>query len=41
MMEKLIKDPLTLKRWRTFKSRKVSWIALWFFCLSPFSQPHG
>ena len=30
-MENLIKDPLTLKRWRTFKSRKVSWIALWFF----------
>lgn len=31
MIEKLIKDPLTLKRWRTFKSRKVSWIALWLF----------
>ena len=31
MIEKLIKNPLTLKRWRIFKSRKRSWIAFWIF----------
>ena len=31
MMEKLIKNPLTLKRWRIFKSRKSSWISCWVF----------
>ncbi|MCY4321616.1 MAG: ABC transporter permease subunit [Bdellovibrionaceae bacterium] len=31
MIEKLIKNPLTLKRWRIFKSRKTSWVSLWFF----------
>ena len=31
MIEKLIKNPLTLKRWRIFKSRKTSWISLWLF----------
>lgn len=32
MIEKwIIKDPLTLKRWRIFKSRKTSWYSLWLF----------
>ena len=31
MIEKLIKNPLALKRWRIFKSRKTSWISLWLF----------
>lgn len=31
MIEKWIKNPLTLKRWRIFKSRKVSWISFWIF----------
>ena len=31
MIEKLIKNPLTLKRWRIFKSRKASWISLCLF----------
>lgn len=31
MIEKLIKNPLTLKRWRIFKSRKTSWISFWLF----------
>ena len=31
MIESLIKNPLTLKRWRIFKSRKTSWISLWLF----------
>ena len=31
MIEKLIKNPLTLKRWRIFKSRKTSWVSLWLF----------
>ncbi len=31
MIEKWIKNPLTLKRWRIFKSRKISWISCWLF----------
>ncbi|MBC6415149.1 MAG: ABC transporter permease subunit [Bdellovibrionales bacterium] len=31
MIEKFIKNPLTLKRWKLFKSRKTSWISLWVF----------
>ena len=31
MIERLIKNPLTLKRWRIFKSRKTSWISFWLF----------
>ena len=31
MIEKWIKNPLTLKRWQIFKSRKLSWISLWLF----------
>ncbi|MCZ0932173.1 MAG: ABC transporter permease subunit [Oligoflexia bacterium] len=31
MIEKLIKNPLTLKRWGIFKSRRASWISLWLF----------
>ena len=31
MIEKSIKNPLTLKRWRIFKSRRLSWISCWFF----------
>lgn len=31
MIEKLIKNPLTLKRWRIFKSRKTGWISFWVF----------
>lgn len=31
MIEKLIKNPLTLKRWKIFKSRKISWLSFWFF----------
>ncbi|MDE0092157.1 MAG: ABC transporter permease subunit [Oligoflexia bacterium] len=31
MIEKLTKNPLTLKRWKVFKSRRASWISLWFF----------
>ena len=31
MIEKFIQNPLTLKRWKIFKSRKVSWISLWLF----------
>ena len=29
MIESYIKNPLTLKRWRIFKSRKASWISCW------------
>ena len=31
MIERWIKNPLTLKKWRIFKSRKSAWISLWFF----------
>ncbi len=31
MIERWIKSPLTLKRWRIFKSRKISWASLWLF----------
>ncbi len=31
MIEKMIKNPLTLRRWKIFKSRKTSWIASWTF----------
>lgn len=31
MIEKLITNPLSLKRWRIFKSRKISWISFWLF----------
>ncbi len=31
MIGKMLKDPLSQKRWKVFKSRKTSWIALWFF----------
>ena len=31
MIERFIKNSLTLKRWRIFKSRKLSWISLWVF----------
>ena len=31
MIERWIKNPLTLKRWRIFKSRKISWISSWLF----------
>ena len=31
MIERLIKNPLTLKRWRIFKSRKASWFSFWLF----------
>ena len=31
MIEKRIKNPLTLKRWKIFKSRKLSWISCWVF----------
>ncbi len=31
MIEKITKNPLTLKRWRIFKSRKISWVASWVF----------
>ena len=31
MIELFIKNPLNLKRWRIFKSRKTSWISLWLF----------
>lgn len=30
-MTQWIQNPLTLKRWKIFKSRKVSWISLWLF----------
>lgn len=33
MIEKLIKNPLALKRWKIFKSRKTSWISFWLFLL--------
>ena len=29
MIEKLIKNDLTLKRWRSFKTRRLSWFSLW------------
>ncbi len=29
MLEKFITNPLTVKRWRIFKSRKSSWFSLW------------
>ena len=31
MIEKRIKNPLTLKRWKIFKSRKLSWLSCWIF----------
>ena len=31
MIEKLIKNPLTLKRWRIFKSHKIAWFSCWLF----------
>ena len=31
MVERFINNPLTLKRWRTFKSRKISWISFHVF----------
>lgn len=31
MIERFIKNPLSLKRWRIFKSRKISWVSLWIF----------
>lgn len=31
MIEKFISNPLTLKRWRIFKSRKTGWISFWVF----------
>jgi len=31
MIERFLKNPLSLKRWRVFKSRKSSWISLWLF----------
>lgn len=31
MVENFIRNPLSLKRWRIFKSRKVSWFSLWAF----------
>lgn len=31
MIEKRIKNSLTLKRWRIFKSRKLSWFSCWVF----------
>lgn len=31
MIERWIKNPLTLKRWRIFRSRKLSWISFWLF----------
>ena len=31
MIERFIKNPLSLKRWRVFKSRKTSWVSLWLF----------
>ena len=31
MIERWIKNPLTLKRWRIFKSRKLSWVSFWLF----------
>ena len=31
MIELFIKNPLSLKRWRIFKSRKTSWVSLWLF----------
>lgn len=29
MIEKIIKNDLTLKRWRSFKARRLSWFSLW------------
>lgn len=29
MIEKLIKNNLTLKRWRSFKARRLSWVSCW------------
>ena len=31
MIERLIKNQLTLKRWRIFKSRRISWYSCWVF----------
>lgn len=31
MIEKQIKNPLTLKRWKIFKARKLSWFSCWMF----------
>lgn len=31
MIERFIKNSITLKRWGIFKSRKLSWISCWFF----------
>ena len=31
MIERFIKNELTLKRWRIFKSRRLSWYSLWIF----------
>lgn len=31
MIERLLKNPLSLKRWRVFKSRKTSWLSMWLF----------
>lgn len=31
MIERFLKNPLSLKRWRIFKSRKTSWFSLWLF----------
>ena len=31
MIERFFKNPLSLKRWRVFKSRKTSWFSLWLF----------
>ena len=31
MVERFIQNSLTLKRWRIFKSRKLSWFSLWVF----------
>ena len=31
MIERWIQNPLTLKRWRIFRSRKISWISSWLF----------
>ena len=31
MIERWIKNPLTLKKWRIFKSRKTGWFSLWVF----------
>lgn len=31
MIGKWFKDPLTIKRWKIFKSRRTSWFSLWLF----------